>query len=120
MDCAALFAVNNDGRFVCQLSGRGGREFEWFEAAGVGYLVQVNFLQGSREAPQTALQSAVFCHRHGQFSIVETFPTLGGTDAVVFEINAQKYLAVANSLTADVRFRADTNIYRIAPSSLEI
>jgi EPTP domain len=106
-----------DNKFVCHdpLSGPGGREFEWFEAGGRGYLVQVNFLHGSREAPQTALQSAVFEFRSGKPVTVETFPTFGGTDAAAFRVGEHMYLAVANSLTADVRFRADSHIYRIAP-----
>ena len=104
-----------DDRFVCHapLSGPGGREFEWFEAAGRTYLVQVNFLHGSREAPQTALQSLVFEFRGGQLVTLETFPTLGGTDAAAFQLDDCIYLAVANSLTADVRFRADSDIYRV-------
>ena len=105
-----------DGRFVCHesLSGPGGREFEWFEASGNGYLVQVNFLHGSREAPQTALQSAVLEFRNGKLATVESFPTLGGTDAAAFQVDGCLYLAVANSLTADIRFRADSHIYRVA------
>jgi hypothetical protein len=105
-----------DNRFVSQetLSGPGGREFEWFEGAGAGYLVQVNFLHGTREAPQTALQSGVSEFRHGKLAAVETFPTLGGTDAAAFQVGGRAYLAIANSLTADIRFRADSDIYRIA------
>jgi hypothetical protein len=105
-----------DNRFSRQqsLRGPGGREFEWFENAGNGYLVQVNFLHGSREAPQTALRSIVYQHVNGTFAIVDTFPTLGGTDATAFEVDNQRYLAVCNSLTADVRFRVDSNIYRVS------
>lgn len=77
-------------------------------------MVQVNFLHGSREAPQTALQSAVFEFRNGKLVTVETFPTFGGTDAAGFQVGGCTYLAVANSLTADIRFRADSHIYRIA------
>jgi hypothetical protein len=105
-----------DNRFALQqsLSGPGGREFEWFDNAGTGYLVQVNFLHGSREAPQTALRSIVYGHANGTFAIVDTFPTLGGTDATAFKIDNQQYLAVSNSLTADVRFRVNSNIYRVS------
>ncbi len=95
------------------LSGPGGRELKWFELAGSGYLVQINFLHGTRESPQTALQSFVMRHENGQLSVVESFPTLGGTDAAVFQVDGCSYLAVANSLTEAVRFRADTNVYRI-------
>jgi EPTP domain len=106
-----------DNRFVRQqaLSGPGGREFEWIEGAGTGYLVQVNFLHGSREAPHTALQSLVFGLRDGKFTSVDSFPTLGGTDATAFQVEDHTFLAVSNSLTEDVRFRVDSNVYRIAP-----
>jgi hypothetical protein len=100
------------------MSGPGGREFEWFENAGARYLVQVNFLHGSREAPQTALQSIVYEYVNRTFAIVDRFSTFGGTDATAFKVDNQQYLAVSNSLTADVRFRVDSNIYRVsAPMS---
>jgi EPTP domain len=104
----------NGFAFHKPLSGPGGREFEWFEAAGKGYLVQINFLHGSREAPETALQSVLFRFGDVELETVETFPTLGGTDAAAFRVGDKMYLAVANSLTADVRFRADSHIYRLA------
>jgi len=47
---------------------------------------------------------------------VEQFPTFGGTDLAAFEIDGRKYLAVANSLSAEVRFRADSKIYRLRGS----
>jgi hypothetical protein len=105
-----------DNRFVCHgsLSGPGGREFGWFEAAGTGYLVQINFLLGSREAPLTALQSTIFGFRDAKLTAIETFPTLGGTDAAAFQVDDYRYLAVANSLTAEVRFRTDSHIYRMS------
>jgi hypothetical protein len=105
-----------DNRFARQqtLSGPGGREFEWFENAGAGYLVQVNFLHGSREAPQTALLSTLYEYVNRAFAIVDRFSTLGGTDATAFKVDDQPYLAVCNSLTADVRFRVDSNIYRVS------
>jgi len=100
------------------MSGPGGREFEWFENAGARYLVQVNFLHGSREAPQTALQSIVYEYLNRTFAIVDRFSTFGGTDATAFKVDNQQYIAVSNSLTADVRFRVDSNIYRVsAPMS---
>jgi EPTP domain len=105
-----------DNRFTRQqtLSGPGGREFEWFENAGTGYLVQVNFIHGSREAPQPALRSIVHEYANRMFAVVDTFSTLGGTDATAFRVENQQYLAVSNSLTADVRFRVDSNIYRVS------
>jgi len=40
------------------------------------------------------------------------FPTSGGTDAVWFAADGEMFLAVSNSLTPDIRFQADTVIYR--------
>src|SRR6266850_533978 len=105
-----------DGRFVLhqRLCGPGGREFAWIESPDGGHLALVNFLHGSREAPQTALQSCFYRYLDGQFGVVEQFPTFGGTDLAAFEIDGRKYLAVANSLSAEVRFRTDSKIYRLA------
>jgi hypothetical protein len=105
----------SEDRFVPQqtLSGPGGRELKAFQSAGSDYLVQVNFLLGTREAPQTSLTSRIFVYREGRFTPAAEFPTLGGTDAAVFEVGGSQYLAVSNSLTAEVRFAARTAIYRI-------
>ena len=105
----------SEGRFVHQhtLSGPGGRELRAFRAGGADYLVHVNFLLGTREAPQTALTSRIFRYSDGRFTVAAEFPTLGGTDAAVFDVDGRQYLAVANSLTAEVRFAAKTTIYQI-------
>ena len=104
-----------DRRFVPQqtLSGPGGRELKAFRIGSRDYLVHINFLLGTREAPQTALTSRIFGYHDGQFTPVAEFPTLGGTDAAVFEVDEVHYLAVANSLTAEVRFAPRTAIYRM-------
>ena len=74
-------------------------------------LVQVNFLHGSREAPQTALRSIVYEHVNRAFAIVDTFLRSAAPCATAFEVDSERYLAVSNSLTADVRFRADLAIF---------
>jgi hypothetical protein len=48
----------------------------------------------------------------GKLVPVEEFPTAGATDAAIFSDGRTLFLAVSNSLTADVRFRTDTIIYR--------
>ncbi|WP_432730654.1 hypothetical protein [Variovorax sp. W6] len=110
----------SDGRFVPHqvLSGPGGREFEWIpdsEGNGDGgWLVLVNFLHGTREAPITQLQSVIYRMRGGELVPVQNFPTSGGTDAASFESGGQRYLVVTNSLSAEVRFRTPSRVYRLA------
>jgi hypothetical protein len=97
----------------CQsLSGPGGREFCVVRTASNLYLVQINFIEGEPSAPRTNLMSRVFKWTDGEFILAEEFGTAGGTDAAVFSADAALFLAVSNSLTADVRFRTDTIIYR--------
>lgn len=98
------------------LSGPGGREFEWIaDAEGEdGRLMQVNFLLGTREAPQPRLDSVI--HRldaRGRWAVVDSFPTSGGTDACSFRAGGHTYLVVANSLSADVRFSTPSHVYRL-------
>mgnify|MGYP002877105216 FL=1 len=40
------------------------------------------------------------------------YPTSGGTEAAPFQVGRHAYVAVANSLSADIRFRTDSIIYR--------
>jgi hypothetical protein len=104
-----------DGRFVRhqRLSGPGGRELEWLESQGGGHLIQTNFIQGSREAPQPVLRSVVYAWRGGRLDLVDDFATVGGTDAAAFAVGGQTWLAVSNSLAPDLRFRSETSIYRL-------
>jgi hypothetical protein len=96
------------------LSGPGGREFEWLpDGRGGGHLVQVNFIHGSREAPQPVLESFVHGWGGERFEVIARFGTSGGTDAAGFTVDGVRYLAVSNSLDASLRFRTDTCIYRI-------
>jgi EPTP domain len=103
------------GQFVSHqsLGGPGGREFELFSASGRLYLVRVCFIEGTPAAPKTDLMSQIYRWDAGGFHVIEQFPTFGGTDAAAFTADGQQFLAVANSLTADVRFRQDTLIYRL-------
>lgn len=95
------------------LGGPGGREFELIATARGLYLARVCFIEGTPTAPKTDLASQIYRWEAGRFELVGTFPTFGGTDASAFTADGQLYLAVSNSLTADVRFRQDSVIYRL-------
>lgn len=104
-----------DGRFTVHqvLSGPGGREFRWIETASGGRLVQVNFLLGTREAPITSLQSCIYRFENGLLVVDQLFATLGGTDATTFTENGSTYLVVTESLSAEVRFRTPSKVYKL-------
>ena len=97
------------------LSGPGGREFVWRADAQGGELVQINFLLGSREAPITALTSVGYRFVDGKLAVQREFPTFGGTDACTFDEGGHSYLVVANSLSAEIRFRTPSKVYRLDP-----
>ena len=94
------------------LSGPGGREFAWLEHKGERYLIQVNFITGTPASPNTALHSVIYRIDAGKLNVAGMFPTSGGTDAAVFSIADQSFVAIAESLTKDVRFRTPSRIYR--------
>ncbi len=104
-----------DGGFAVQqvLAGPGGREFAWRGDAQGGHLVLVNFLHGTREAPIPELESIVFRMDDGRLVEAARFATSGGTDAAFFEADGALHLAVANSLSAAVRFATPSRIYRV-------
>jgi hypothetical protein len=95
-----------------RLSGPGGRELEWIASPAGGCLVQTNFIEGSREAPQPRLRSVVYGWRRGELVEIGHFPTTGGTDAAAFAVDGQTWLAVSNSLSGDLRFAAECCVYR--------
>ena len=94
------------------LGGPGTREFALTRTERGLYLVQINFIEGTQAAPKTDLTSRIYRWQDGRLTVVEEFPTSGGTDAAVFTADGRSYLAVANSLSRDIRFREDTVIYR--------
>jgi hypothetical protein len=103
------------GRFVPHqsLGGPGAREFAVARSGQALYLVKINFIHGTPAAPKTDLTSCIYRWQEGRLAMAEEFPTSGGTDAAVFTADGQIYLAVANSLSRDIRFREDTVIYRL-------
>ncbi len=97
---------------IQRLSGPGGREFCLVRTGKHLYVLQINFIQGEPSAPRTNLMSQIFKWTDGKLVLVEEFPTAGATDAAAFVVDGTVYVAVSNSLTADVRFRTDTVVYR--------
>lgn len=110
-----------DGRFVAvqTASGPGGRELTTFLSGGQRYVVQANFLTGSPKSPTTALDSIVYRCEGGQLVTAATFPTCGATDVASFVVGGQRYLVVAESLSAEVRFATDSRVYAFGPRSDE-
>ena len=96
------------------LSGPGGREFTSFTHRGGFYLVMVKFLTGSRQEPKFDQESVVFKMVEGQMQVAETFATTGATDATYFEADGHGFLAVSQSITADIRFGNDSTIYKLS------
>jgi hypothetical protein len=90
----------------------GGRELCLIDGEQGLYLVRVCFITGTPKAPTVVPQSQIFKWREDRFELVETFETSAATDACSFMIDGQRYLAVSNSLSADVRFRTDSSVYR--------
>jgi hypothetical protein len=98
-----------------ELSGPGGREFAWIEIGGDGYLVQVQFILGSREEPRPQLDSIIYRWANGTLVPTRTFQTTGGTDAAFFNDGGRHYLAISNSLSGDLRFKSESRVYRFQP-----
>ncbi|KTD64764.1 hypothetical protein [Legionella spiritensis] len=95
------------------LKGAGGRNFAFFTRNGHYYLLRINFILGDRTNPETSLSSPLYEWKKDRFMVVETIPTFGGVSAALFANAGQTFIAVANSLSADRRFRVDSVIYRI-------
>jgi hypothetical protein len=105
------------GRFARhqRLSGPGGRELAWIGSTNGGHLIQTNFIEGSREAPQPVLRSVVYAWQGDRLELVDDFATIGGTDAAAFAVNSETWVAVSNSLGPDLRFLSETCIYSFRP-----
>jgi hypothetical protein len=95
------------------LGGPGAREFALAQSAFGTLLIKVNFIHGTPAAPKTDLTSCIYGWEQEKFVVAEEFATYGATDAAVFQVDDQWYLAVANSLSPAIRFREDSIIYRL-------
>jgi hypothetical protein len=94
------------------LDGTGTREFAVLRGKHGLYVLRVNFIHGTPADPTTALSSQLYRWQDGRLVVVEEFPTSGGTDVAVYADEQGPLVAVANSLSADVRFATDTVVYR--------
>ncbi len=104
-------------RVVQNFAEPGGRNFTPFVVHGQTYLFLTRFITGSRDQPQSELLSPLYCWQGKRFEQVQQIPTSGGVGAHFFELQGEPHLAVANSLSKDLRFRVDSIIYRIRPPS---
>ena len=107
-----------DGRQFEQhqrISGPGGRELLWIpgQEGDGGKLVLINFILGTRDAPIPSVDSAIYRFDGDRLSLETEFPTLGGTDATLFDDGAHTYLVVSNSLSAEVRFATQSCVYQL-------
>jgi EPTP domain len=98
-----------------QLAGSGAREFALIQDGRHLYVLRVNFILGTPASPLTALDSQIYGWQDGTLHVLHRFPTLGGTDLCTWRENEEWYVAVSNSLSADLHFRTDTLIYRFLP-----
>lgn len=96
-----------------ELQNDGGRSFAQLEHAGELYVFLTNFITGTRDAPQTVHNAIVYKWQNGELSKVMHYQTSGGTASCPFVIDGQNYLAVSNSLSADIRFRVDGMVYTV-------
>ncbi|KAH8799761.1 hypothetical protein F5884DRAFT_686410, partial [Xylogone sp. PMI_703] len=95
-----------------RLKGAGGREFTVIRDGENIYVVFIKFITGTREAPNTALESVIYRVEDGYLEEITKFPTFGGTDATSITVKNETWLIVAESLDKDQRFRVDTRVYR--------
>ncbi|MFJ6569734.1 hypothetical protein ACIQNU_20145 [Streptomyces sp. NPDC091292] len=94
--------------------GLGARELAVIRTARGLYVVRVNFILGTPADPTTALASQIYRWQDEQLVRVGEFPTTGGTDvAVLADTEGRGVLLVqTNALSPDVRFAADSVVYR--------
>jgi hypothetical protein len=113
----------DDGHFAPAgtLIGPGAREVKVVEVDGQSYLIRINFIAGTPKAPQPSLQSQIYAiGRGGSLKVVAEFPTSGGTDADIIEIEGGSVrFAVSNGLSGDVRFATESVIYEFRPDARE-
>ncbi|MGW6281252.1 hypothetical protein [Kribbella sp. NPDC055071] len=103
-------------RFVAvgNLEGLGARELRVVEQDGRIYLIRVNFITGTPADPMPSLISQIYRWQEDRFVTIAEFPTTGGTDAEVVGLDGGISFAVSNSLSADLRFAAETVVYQFS------
>jgi hypothetical protein len=103
-------------RFVAvgNLEGLGARELRVVEKDGRVYLIRVNFILGTPADPQPSMISQLYEWQTDRFVVLAEFPTTGGTDVEVVGLDDGIEFVVSNSLSADVRFAAETVVYLLS------
>ena len=96
------------------LDGPGAREWAVVHGSSGLYVVRVNFITGTPQAPNPQLDSQIYRWHDDRLEVVETFPTSGGTDVAVIEDPGGPLIAVSNALSPDVRFAVTSVIYRFS------
>jgi hypothetical protein len=98
---------------VQTLDGLGARELAVVRQNGVLLVVRVNFILGSPADPLPVLDSYIYWWDGDALRLAGRFPTCGGTDIAVLTHDNDVELIVSNSLTAQLRFAADTVRYSL-------
>jgi hypothetical protein len=99
---------------VSNLEGLGARELRIVEQDGRIYLIRINFITGTPADPMPSLISQLYRWQDDRFVAIAEFPTSGGTDAEVVSLDGGIEFAVSNSLSADLRFAAETVVYQLS------
>lgn len=94
------------------LDGLGAREFAVIAMPGALYVVRVNFILGTPADPRPSLNSQLYEWRDDRLAVVEEFPTTGAADVSVQPDAEGPLVFVANALSPEIRFAADSAVYR--------
>ena len=92
------------------LKGLSTRNFLFFKYQKKIYLLRINFIAGNRKSPETALDSLLYGE---YFQQIQMIPTLGGVSAIYFKVMDKPLIAIANSLSKQVRFKTESKIYTL-------
>ena len=97
---------------VQTFDGLGGRSFNFFNLNDTSYLLQIKFITGGRDNPQTEQESPLYVWQDNEFKQTQLIKTFGGVVANIFYLKDKLYIALANSLSKDIRFKTNSVIYR--------
>ncbi len=100
------------------LEGLGARELAVLQRDRALIVIRVNFIVGTPDDPDPALDSQVYGWRSGHLELVARFPTCGGTDAALIDAGDDVQVVVSNSLSPELRFATDTILYSIQKHGL--
>lgn len=96
------------------LEGLGARELTVLSVAGRLVIIRVNFILGTPADPTPVLASQMYVWDAGALREAGSFETSGGTDVTAVVNDDEVQILVSNSLSAEVRFAADTILYSLA------